>query len=134
MLKKIVCYFKNFITISILGIFGIVAGVLHLIGRLFHLSYNEVNILLYYLLIPLLWCLLIDYYINFPILTTIWILLWLYIFISKRKFFSQWCDTVFDISVIFLLKFQKIGWDYYKASVIICVVIPIVITLLLLLL
>ena len=51
MLKKIVCYFKNFITISILGIFGIVAGVLHLIGRLFHLSYNEVNILLYYLFI-----------------------------------------------------------------------------------
>ena len=134
MLKKIAYYFNSFMTFSILGVFGIVAGLLHLGGKLLHLTYNEVNILAYYLLIPLLWCILIDYnVIKFPILTILLILLWTYIFITKRKFFSKWCDIVFDLSVIFLLKFQKIGWNYYKSSVIICVIVPIIITILLLL-
>ena len=124
MLKKIVCYFKNFITISILGIFGIVAGSLHLVGKLLHLTYNEVNVLLYYLFIPLTWFVMIDHIICMPIFATLWLLLWSYIFITKRRFFRQWCDVVFDLSVEFLLKFQRIGWNYYKASVVICVICP----------
>jgi hypothetical protein len=65
--------------------------------------------------------------IGLPITTPIWILLWIYIFWSKRKFFKEWCDAAFKLSVDFLLKFQRIGWSYWKASVIICVVVPIII-------
>jgi hypothetical protein len=65
--------------------------------------------------------------IGLPITTPIWILLWIYIFWSKRKFFRQWCDVAFQLSVDFLLKFQRIGWNYWVASVIIGVVVPIIV-------
>ena len=58
--------------------------------------------------------------------TPLWLILWGYIFWSKRNFWGQWCDTAFQLSVEFLLKFQTIGWNYWKSSVIICVVVPII--------
>lgn len=126
-MKKVISMIKKFGLLLIFTVFGIVAALLHIIANLFHLTYNEVNILFYYLILPLYWCILIS-----PLLSTIFILFWIYIFITKRKFFKEWCDVVFDISVIFLLKFQKIGWSYQTASVIICVLIPILITIILL--
>ena len=113
--------------LTILGVFGIVAASLRLMAKALHMTYNEINIIVYYLIIPLSWCIMLDYIIGLPITTPIWILLWVYIFWSKRKFFRQWCDVAFKLSVDFLLKFQRIGWNYWKASVIICVVIPIII-------
>ena len=113
--------------LTILGVFGIVAASLRLMAKALHMTYNEINIIVYYLIIPLSWCIMLDYIIGLPITTPIWILLWIYIFWSKRKFFRQWCDIAFQLSVDFLLKFQRIGWNYWKASVIICVVIPIII-------
>ena len=111
----------------ILGVFGIVAAGLNLIAKALHMTYNEINIIVYYLIIPLSWFILLDYIIGLPITTPIWILLWIYIFWSKRKFFRKWCDVAFQLSVDFLLKFQRIGWNYWKASVIICVVVPLII-------
>ena len=134
---------KNFLKISktliiaapmltVLGVFGATAASLKIIAKCLHLTYNEINIIVYYLVIPLTWCMMIDR--QLPILTTLWIALWTYIIITKRKFFSKWCDTVFQLSVEFLLKFQRIGWDYWTASVIICVVVPILIYMILYLL
>ena len=134
---------KNFLKISktliiaapmltVLGVFGATAASLRIIAKCLHLTYNEINIIVYYLIIPLTWCMMIDR--QLPILTTLWIALWTYIIITKRKFFSKWCDTVFQLSVEFLLKFQRIGWDYWTASVIICVVVPILIYMILYLL
>ena len=120
--------------LTILGVFGIVAAGLNLIAKALHMTYNEINIIVYYLIIPLSWCIMLDYIIGLPITTPIWILLWIYIFWSKRKFFRQWCDIAFQLSVDFLLKFQRIGWNYWKASVIICVVVPIIIYTVLILL
>ena len=111
----------------ILGVFGIVAAGLNLIAKALHMTYNEINIIVYYLIIPLSWFIMLDYIIGLPITTPIWILLWIYIFWSKRKFFRKWCDVAFQLSVDFLLKFQRIGWNYWKASVIICVVVPLII-------
>lgn len=111
----------------ILGVFGIVAAGLNLIAKALHMTYNEINIIVYYLIIPLSWCVMIDYIIGLPITTPIWILLWIYIIWSKRKFFKDWCDAAFKLSVDFLLKFKRIGWNYWKASVIICVVVPLII-------
>ena len=113
--------------LTILGVFGIVAASLRLMAKALHMTYNEINIIVYYLIIPLSWCIMLDYIIGLPITTPLWILLWVYIFWSKRKFFKEWCDVAFQLSVDFLLKFQRIGWNYWKASVIICVVIPIII-------
>ena len=118
----------------ILGVFGIVAAGLNLIAKALHMTYNEINIIVYYLIIPLSWFIMLDYIIGLPITTPIWILLWIYIFWSKRKFFRKWCDVAFQLSVDFLLKFQRIGWNYWKASVIICVVVPIIIYAVLILL
>ena len=113
--------------LTILGVFGIVAAGLNLIAKALHMTYNEINIIVYYLIIPLSWCIMLDYIIGLPITTPIWILLWIYIFWSKRKFFRQWCDIAFQLSVDFLLMFQRIGWNYWKASVIIGVVVPLII-------
>ena len=120
--------------LTILGVFGIVAAGLNLIAKALHMTYNEINIIVYYLIIPLSWCIMLDYIIGLPITTPIWILLWIYIFWSKRKIFKEWCDAAFKLSVDFLLKFQRVGWNYWKASVIICVVIPIIIYVVLILL
>ena len=113
--------------LTILGVFGIVAAGLNLIAKALHMTYNEINIIVYYLIIPLSWCIMLDYIIGLPITTPIWILLWIYIFWSKRKFFKDWCDAAFKLSVDFLLKFKRIGWNYWIASVIICVVVPLII-------
>lgn len=113
-------------------IFWWVAKTLQKIAKAIHLTYNEINIIVYYFVIPLTWCIMIDYLYKLPILTTLWIILWSYIIITKHKIFSQWCDIIFKLSVKFLLKFQKIGWDYWTASVIICVVVPIIIYMVLL--
>lgn len=114
-------------TLLILGIFGLTVMILKALARPFNLTYNAINIIVYYLLIPLSWCIMLDMIIKIPILTPLWILLWICIFWSKRKFFSQWCDTVFQLSVEFLLKFKAIGWNYWKSSVIICVIVPVII-------
>ena len=113
--------------LTILGVFGIVAAGLNLIAKALHMTYNEINIIVYYLIIPLSWCIMLDYIIGLPITTPIWLLLWIYIIWSKRKFFKEWCDAAFKLSVDFLLKFKRIGWNYWKASVIICVVVPLII-------
>lgn len=112
---------------TILGVFGAVALALKVMAKALHMTYNEINIIVYYLIIPLSWCVMIDYIIGLPITTPIWILLWIYIIWSKRKFFKDWCDAAFKLSVDFLLKFKRIGWNYWKASVIICVVVPLII-------
>ena len=82
--------------------------------------------IVYYFLIPQSWCIILDLIIKLPIFTPLWLILWGYIFWSKRNFWGQWCDTAFQLSVEFLLKFQTIGWNYWKSSVIICVVVPII--------
>ena len=118
---------KGICIFAIMGVFGTVALGLNILAKLTGLTYREINIIVYYLIIPLSWFIMLDYIIGLPITTPIWILLWVYIFWSKRKFFRQWCDVAFKLSVDFLLKFQRIGWNYWVASVIIGVVVPIII-------
>ena len=118
---------KGIYIFAVMGIFGTVALGLNLMAKLTVMTYREINILVYYLIIPLSWFIMLDYIIGLPLTTPIWILLWVYIFWSKRKFFRQWCDVAFKLSVDLLLKFQRIGWNYWVASVIIGVVVPIII-------
>ena len=98
--------------LTILGVFGIVAAGLNLIAKALHMTYNEINIIVYYLIIPLSWCIMLDYIIGLPITTPIWILLWIYIIWSKRKFFKDWCDAAFKLSVDFLFSYYICSVDY----------------------
>ena len=117
---------KIVMTIAI-PIFAIVAGAELLIAKLSGTTYNEVNIIVYYLVIPLSWMAMVDYITKMPFLTPMFILAWV-IFLWKDKMkFRNRCDLAFDKSVDFLLWFKKIGWNYIVSSVIICVVVPILV-------
>lgn len=116
------------------SIFRIVANSLLWIGNKIGLTYNEVNILLYYLLIPLSWTIMFDCWLGLPITTIMLICIWIGIFIATRHTFRIWCDFAFEDSVDFLNWFNRFGSNYVLSSVIICVLIPLLIYLLLIML
>ena len=103
-------------------LFWWVAKSLQSIARILHLSYNEINIIVYYLLIPLSWCIMLDCLIGMPITTLLLVAVWAVIFL-KVKSFSEWCDKGFKLSQRFICFFG----EYVEYSVIICVFIPVLI-------
>lgn len=110
-----------------LPIFAVVAGVEHVIAKLTGSTYNEVNIIVYYLLIPLSWTVMIDYLTKLPFLSPMFVLAWIVFLLKDPMKFRDRSDWAFMKSVDFLLWFKKIGWNYIVSSVIICVVIPILV-------
>lgn len=126
-------YFRNLswiekIVMAVMApVFAIVAGFEMLIAKMTGATYNEVNIIVYYLLIPLSWTVMIDYITKMPFLTPIYIIGWvIFLWKDPMKFRSR-CDWAFQKSVDFLLYFKKIGWNYIVSSVIIGVVVPLLI-------
>ena len=112
------------VMVVMLPIFAIVAGVEHIIAKVTGMTYNEVNIIVYYLLIPLSWAVMIDYITMMPILTPMYIIAWVIFLWKDPMKFRDRCDWAFMKSVDFLLLFKRIGWNYIVSSVIICVVVP----------
>lgn len=113
--------------VVVLPIFAIVAGVEHVIAKVTGFTYNEVNIIVYYLLIPLSWAVMVDFITKMPFLTPMYIVAWIVFLWKDPMKFRDRCDWAFDKSVDFLLWFKKVGWNYVVSSVIICVVIPVLI-------
>lgn len=113
--------------VVMLPIFAVVAGVEHVIAKLTGMTYNEVNIIVYYLLIPLSWAVMVDYITMLPFLSLMYIIAWVIFLWKDPMKFRDCCDWAFDKSVDFLLWFKKIGWNYVVSSVIICVVVPVLI-------
>lgn len=107
--------------------FSFVANSLLWIGRKTGLTYNEVNILVYYLLLPLSWTIMLDCIIGNPYTTAALAFTWLGIFIATRHTFREWCDWAFKDSVDFLNWFNRWGGNYVLNSVIICVLVPLVV-------
>jgi hypothetical protein len=106
-------------------IFQIVYFLLVWLSDLTGLSYRAVNIVVYFIIIPFVYLHLADklikkHYlkIGFSILVLILLLI--------IKDFEIFSSQLFDLSVKFLLWFQIIGWNYTVASVIICVIIPLI--------
>lgn len=118
---------EKIITVVMLPIFAVVAGAELLIAKLTGTTYNEVNIVVYYLLIPLSWTVMLDYLMKLPLLTPLFVLAWIIFLWKDPMKFRDRCDWAFEKSVDFLLWFQRIGWNYVVSSVIICVVIPILV-------
>ena len=115
------------VMVIMLPIFAVVAGLEHIIAKLTGTTYNEVNIIVYYLLIPLSWTAMVDYITMMPFLTPMYIIAWVIFLWKDQMKFRDRCDWAFDRSVDFLLLFKKIGWNYVVSSVIICVVVPVLI-------
>lgn len=88
-------------------------------------TYKEINIIVFYMLIPLSWFLMVDYITRIPFLTPLFVIGWGVFLWKDSKTFSERCDWGFRKSVEFLLWFKSIGWNYIVSSVIICVFVPI---------
>ena len=97
-------------------------------GKAFHLSYNAVNIIVWYILLPLLWAAILDYKLHQILFAPTWLLLCIGCIIIQRKRFNKFCDTLFRLSQIFIFSFG----DYYLWSVLICLLVPVIITTVLL--
>lgn len=108
-------------------VFNAVAIILYKTAQKLNITYNEINIIVYYLLIPLSWTIMLDCWIGLPITTAILSCIWIGIFFATHKFFKEWCDWTFQDSVSFLNYFNRWGGNYVLNSVIICVIIPILI-------
>lgn len=115
------------VMIVVAPVFAVVAGIEHAIARLTGLTYNEVNIIVYYLLIPLSWAAMIDYIAGLPFLSPMYTMAWIIFLWKDPMKFRDRCDWAFMKSVDFLLLFKRIGWNYVISSVIICVVVPLLI-------
>ena len=107
--------------------FRLVATALYNIAQMFGMTYNEVNVLAYYLLIPLSWTIMLDMYIGLPLTTGALLYIWIGIKIGTWGHFSAWCDWAFMRSVDFLNYFNRWGGNYVLNSVIICVLIPVLV-------
>ncbi len=107
-------------------IFDFVANKLIILARFFRLTYNEINIIVYYFLIPFSWLSLIDLICGFHYLKFAFFIFSAGFFIGCRDFRS-YSDELFMKSVEFLNYFNRFGQNYVAASVIICVLIPIMI-------
>ena len=91
------------------------------------ITYNEINIIVYYWLIPLTWTIMLDFWLGTPITTYALIFMWMGIKIGTWGRFKEWSDWAFMRSVDFLNYFNRWGGNYVLNSVIICVVVPILI-------
>lgn len=90
-------------------------------------TYREINIIIWFFIIPFVWLLLLDKIKNthkFKIIASTLIVVILLLIPNFNSFSNQ----LFSLSQDFLNMFNALGSNYVKSSVIICVVLPIIIT------
>jgi hypothetical protein len=107
-------------------IFKIVAEGLAFIGEKTSLTYNEINIIVYYFIIPFSWLALLDVIFGFHYFKLAFAIFTLGFFLGCRNF-RTYSDWLFDRSVSFLNYFNRFGSNYIASSVWICVAVPIAI-------
>lgn len=105
-------------------IFNFIAGWLHWLAKVTNVTYNQINIIVYFFIIPLTWCVMLDYYFSFWYLTMGFLLFSIGFRVGCTNF-KEYSDTLFMKSVHFLLYYNRFGSNYYKSSVLICVAVPI---------
>lgn len=113
--------------IPIYVIFGLTVLILRLIAKVIYLSYNEVNVIVWYMALPILWAVMLDYKLHIIAFSPLWLASCIALAIIQRKRFKKFCDNLFTISQMFLLNFG----NYYISSVIVCLIIPIAFTVIL---
>ena len=108
------------------SIFELVANALYSGARILGITYNELNIIVYIILIPLVWAYMIDKAFKVHYLKTIHLVLLLLAFGIAGTFENN-CNGLFLLCQMFLCLFYPIGINYTTASVIFCVIAPILI-------
>jgi hypothetical protein len=107
--------------------FDFVANWLFAMSKKIGVSYNEMNIIVYFIFIPITWLFMIDILIpTYGFLSVTYGLIW-NIYLLKLKNPSRSADRLFNKSVDFLNYFNRFGSNYVASSVIICVILPIII-------
>ncbi len=104
-------------------LFSLVANALHKIAFRTGVTYEEINVLVYFILVPLPYLYLLDSRIGGHYLILGFLVLVLAVCISVRPF-SRLSSILFDRSVRFLESFHAVGLNYVQASVVVCVIIP----------
>jgi len=98
------------------------------IAELTGLSYKEVNVVVWYMLIPFIWAALLGVITRRKVFMAVVAATSLIFCLSG---FSKRAEWLFDRSVVFLEQFAVVGAPYVEASVLVCLVAPAVVTLLL---
>jgi hypothetical protein len=109
-------------------IFRIVALSLNIIAKLTGRTYREVNILVYYFMVPLSWLVMLDQIFGFHYFKISFLLICFGFYLGCRDF-KSYSDWLFEKSVVFLNLFNKMGSNYVSSSVWICVALPLIIYL-----
>ena len=103
--------------------FEMVSSLLKWMAELSGFTYNEVNIIAYYIILPFAYVILADRIFEKHILKILYV-----VGVSIGLFlitdFTEFSNWLFQKSVDFLLSFQFLGWNYIVSSVLICVVFP----------
>ena len=91
-------------------------------------TYREINIIIWFYLIPFFWLVLMDKANNSHRLKIAGLLL-IAVSLLLISDFTQFSNDLFHKSVTFLRSFNTIGSNYIVSSVVICLFIPIGITI-----
>ncbi len=106
-------------------VFTLVYNFLKWLSRITGLTYHEVNIVIYYILIPSIFIIILD-----KIFNTNWLKIGFGLLVVLTLFFvpnfEKFATMLFYKSVDFLNGFQALGLDYVQASVVICVIAPLI--------
>lgn len=107
------------------AIFNEVFQILMWCAAITGLTYNEVNILVYYFFLPMINMTMLDKILKTHFCKIAYLLLFLAIvFFTDFHTFSDW---LFAQSVAFLESLDVLGWNYIVSSVVVCVLLPLVI-------
>jgi hypothetical protein len=97
---------------------------LHL-AKITKLTYNEINIIVYYFIVPFSYFFLLDIIFGFHYLKVSFLIFTIGFFTGCRDF-KNYSDKLFRRSANFLLYFNRFGSNYEASSVIICLSLPLV--------
>lgn len=107
-------------------VFKIVYDFLKWLEALTGFSYREINIIVYFIIIPAVFVYLIGKLLSSKIPFRLFLGLLLIALVTIPNF-EVFSIHAFDVAVDFLNWFDNIGLNYIEASVVICVLVPILI-------
>jgi len=107
--------------------FWLVAKALLAMGNATGFTYNEINIIVFYGIIPLIYAIMIDKILRRWVVTPLYSLIIIGVVILTD--FGAFCDWFFGVNANFLSAFGLMGIDYIVASVVICIIIPLIVGL-----
>ena len=114
----------------IASVFQLTANSLVWLAKKTGRTYNEINVLIYYGLIPLSYCVLLDLLWGVHYLKLVFLSFCVGIVIGTPDF-KSFSDRLFKRSVQFLNYFNRFGSNYELSSVLICLLIPLLLYMLL---